>query len=201
MPWRAMNAFAKTLLHSSCAAARDGPKMRSPRAWKRSAIPRSSGSSGPTTVRSMRSRAAKRASSSGSAGVDGSDPRHLGDARVAGSADDFADAPLRRQLPRDRMLAATAADHQHFHDAATKCRSAKSLKERNRLEGTGRSAVDGRAALCLESPFTCDSLAHSVGFKGPTEDHGRARIGEWTRRTAGRCSRRVTAKGVFFKLG
>ena len=43
-----MNAFEP----STCAAAALGPKMRSPSAWNRSAIPATSGASGPTTVRS-----------------------------------------------------------------------------------------------------------------------------------------------------
>ena len=57
-------------------------------------------------------------------------------------------------------------------------------------------------ALCLESAFTCDSLAYSVGFKGPTEDHAATLVSSRsTTRTAGSCSRTGAAKGVFFKLG
>jgi hypothetical protein len=50
--WRDMNSRAKTLDPSSSAAARLGQKMVSPRRWNSSAMPRTIGSSGPTTVRS-----------------------------------------------------------------------------------------------------------------------------------------------------
>src|SRR6185436_1262903 len=64
MPWRAMNALAKSFDASSCAAARRGPKMRSPASANVSTTPAASGASGPTTVRWMPSFFAK-ASSSG----------------------------------------------------------------------------------------------------------------------------------------
>ena len=50
---RSMNCLAKTLLPSSSAALRLGPKTRSPRFSNSSTMPRDSGISGPTTVRSM----------------------------------------------------------------------------------------------------------------------------------------------------
>src|SRR5215471_4592342 len=50
MPWRAMNALAKSFELSSCAAARVGPKIRRPAARNASTIPAASGASGPTTV-------------------------------------------------------------------------------------------------------------------------------------------------------
>src|SRR6185503_12107434 len=66
MPWRTMNALAKSLDDSSCAAARFGPKMRKPASVKASTTPAASGASGPTTVRWMPSFFAK-SSSSGTA--------------------------------------------------------------------------------------------------------------------------------------
>src|SRR5882672_1235296 len=68
MPWRAMNALAKYFDASSCAAARRGPKMRSPASANVSTTPAASGASGPTTVRWMPSFFAK-ASSSGMAAM------------------------------------------------------------------------------------------------------------------------------------
>ena len=44
-------SLQKTLLASSSAAARLGPKIRRPSAWKASTIPAAKGASGPTTVR------------------------------------------------------------------------------------------------------------------------------------------------------
>src|SRR3954447_3264983 len=55
--WR-ISSLAKTLLPSSSAASRRGPKIRRPSRWKASTIPRVSGSSGPTTVRPTPSRLA-----------------------------------------------------------------------------------------------------------------------------------------------
>jgi hypothetical protein len=59
-----MKALAKALELSSWAAACVGPKMRSPRARKRSTTPAASGASGPTTVSATFSAAAKPASAS-----------------------------------------------------------------------------------------------------------------------------------------
>src|SRR5438552_6434709 len=58
MPWRAMNALAKSLELSSCAAAFVGPKIFEPAAWYASTTPLASGASGPTTVKVTRSVAA-----------------------------------------------------------------------------------------------------------------------------------------------
>src|SRR5713101_4695091 len=49
MPWRCMNSFAKILLPSSSAAAFEGPTIARLRFANSSAMPRTSGSSGPTT--------------------------------------------------------------------------------------------------------------------------------------------------------
>ena len=145
--------------------------MRSPRDWKRSAMPRPSGSSGPTTVRSIRSRAAKSASAFGIAGDRRRHRRATSrDAGIAGGADDLADAALRRELPGERVLAAAAADHQHFHDAVIKCKLREVVDGGVRPDATVVRRLTADSALCLESAFTCDSLAYSVGFTGPTED-------------------------------
>src|SRR6266571_116328 len=58
-----MNSLAKTLLDSISAAARVAPKTARSRFWNSSTMPRVSGSSGPTRVRSMRIFSAKSASS------------------------------------------------------------------------------------------------------------------------------------------
>src|SRR5258708_5846643 len=58
MPCRAMNAFAKSLELSSCAAACAGPKIFCPAARKASTMPAASGPSGPTTVSATCSRRA-----------------------------------------------------------------------------------------------------------------------------------------------
>ncbi len=58
-----MNSLEKTFDPSISAARRVGPKIKSPRFWNSSTIPRVRGSSGPTTVRSIFSFSAKSASS------------------------------------------------------------------------------------------------------------------------------------------
>src|SRR5215831_18956910 len=63
---RKRKPFANALELSSCAAALIGPKIRRPRARKRSTTPAASGASGPTTVSWIRSRPAKSASSANS---------------------------------------------------------------------------------------------------------------------------------------
>ena len=64
IPWRAIRSFAKTFELSILAAAWLGPKTDMPAARSRSARPRASGNSGPTTTRSGRSRRASATSSS-----------------------------------------------------------------------------------------------------------------------------------------
>ncbi len=63
IPCRRQNSLVNTLLPSSSAAARDGPTSSRPRRANSSAMPRTSGSSGPTTVRSTLSDDANSASS------------------------------------------------------------------------------------------------------------------------------------------
>ncbi len=65
MPWRFMNALAKSFEDSSCAAARVGPKIFRPFERNRSTMPAASGASGPTTVKATPSRSTKAASVSG----------------------------------------------------------------------------------------------------------------------------------------
>ena len=111
-----MNPFANTLLHSSCAAARGGPKMRRPARAKRSTTPRSSGSSGPTTVRSIALALGEREQRVGIAGID------VARARATAAMPAFPGAQtmsrhdgLAREAPRERMFAAAAADNQDPH--------------------------------------------------------------------------------------
>src|SRR5271165_2658642 len=63
MPWRSMNALAKSLELSSRAAARVGPKILKPAARNASTMPAASGPSGPTTVSPTCSARAKSTSS------------------------------------------------------------------------------------------------------------------------------------------
>src|ERR1700756_726056 len=62
MPWRVMNALAKSFELSSRAAARVGPKILRPSPRNASTMPAASGASGPTTVSVTCSRCAKRTS-------------------------------------------------------------------------------------------------------------------------------------------
>ena len=52
----------------------------------------------------------------------------------------------------------------------------------------------------LESAFTCDSLAHSVGLHGPHRAHTRLRVSSGANPTPDSCSQKVAAKGVFSSL-
>src|SRR5690242_10440155 len=63
MRWRSMNALAKSLELSSCAASRVGPMIASPAARNASTMPAASGASGPTTVSPTASAFAKATSS------------------------------------------------------------------------------------------------------------------------------------------
>ena len=63
----------------------------------------------------------------------------------------------------------------------------------------GRSVIDGGRAFCLESAFTCDSLAYSVGLYGPPQST--TRPGSCARTGAGQLfEHQVAAKGVFSSL-
>ena len=118
-----MNALAKSLELSSCAAACVGPKIFSPAARKASTTP----------VGERRFRAddrqhdALRVGESDQLGDGGE--RDVGHARlargagIAGRDEHFAHALRLRDLPRQRVLAAAAADDQYVHRAATAGRS------------------------------------------------------------------------------
>ena len=159
-PWRAMNAFANALLDSRRAAAAVGPNSRRPSAAKRSAMPRLSGSSGPTTVKSICSRSARAGSASRSADI----------ARKwcvrAGRCRDFrARRRSRRHRGRrpgddERVLARAAADDQNSH-----CVKGLGRAIRLHAEWSGRDYfVDLDWGLRLESAFTCDSVTYLTIF-------------------------------------
>src|SRR5882672_5486413 len=95
-----MKSLANTLLDSSRAARSVGPNSNRSSAANASAMPRLSGNSGPTIVRSIFSRSTIRSTA-----------RESG---VARRADDLGDAALRRQFPHERVLASPAADNQYF---------------------------------------------------------------------------------------
>ena len=67
------------------------------------------------------------------------------------------------------------------------------------MDGNRASSIDAEGAFCLESAFTCDSLAYSVGLYGP---HRAPRGSGSSPRTPrpGSCSHKVAAKGVFSSL-
>ena len=115
--WRAMKAFAKALLDSRRAAAAVGPKSSGRPRRKRSATPRLSGSSGPTTVRSIvlalgqrergrRRRSRSTATVAASRAIPGFPARDhdLGDVALGGKPGD------------QRVLARAAADDENSHD-------------------------------------------------------------------------------------
>ena len=114
-PWRAMNAFANALLDSRRAAAAVGPKSSRPSAAKRSATPRLSGSSGPTTVRSICSRSASSSERVRIGEIDGSGARERARSRVPGRADDLADVAIGGEPRDERVLARAAAENQNSH--------------------------------------------------------------------------------------
>ena len=132
MPWRFMNAFAKSFELSSCAAARVGPKMRSPAARNASTMPAASGASGPTTVSPTASRRANATSSSMSV---------IGDVGELGSR-----APCRR-CPGATNTCATRGDCASFHASACSrppppmTRTFTRLVERDAAEREQRAAV------------------------------------------------------------
>ena len=78
-------------------------------------MPRSSGSSGPTTVRSTASRRARSMQAVDVAGVDRRGPDRSRNPGIAGRADHLADGGFARQLPHERVLTAAAADDEDFH--------------------------------------------------------------------------------------
>ena len=115
IPWRAMKAFAKTLLHSSCAAARDGPKISRPRGREEiddAAIERQLGTDdGEVDALAL----GKREHGFDIGGVDGDAGRDVAHAGIARRADHRFDGRLRGQFPGQRVLAAAAADDHEPH--------------------------------------------------------------------------------------
>ena len=111
-----MNAFAKALLDSRRAAAAVGPKSSRPSAAKRSATPRLSGSSGPTTVRSICSRSASASERVGIGEIDRRRSRASArDSGVPGRAHDLADVAIGGKPGDQRVLARAAAENQNSH--------------------------------------------------------------------------------------
>ena len=86
------------------------------RSAKRSATPRLSGSSGPTTVRSICSRSASvERARPGPARSTGTIRASRGDARVPGRADELADVAVDGQPGDQRVLARAAAENENSH--------------------------------------------------------------------------------------
>src|SRR3954447_12636805 len=150
-----MKPFANTLLHSSCAARRGGPKTRRPALQKRSTMPQSSGASGPMMVRSIDSCAASAHSAST---PDGS----IGTSCASRAIPAFPGAHSRLLTPRSReILLASACSRPPPPTIRTFIRQDKSLV----LYILWR--IDAAQPLHLRSPATCDSLTYSDGFQRP----------------------------------
>ena len=110
-----MNAFANALLDSSRAAAAVGPNSSRPSAAKRSATPRLSGSSGPTTVKSICSRSASASSASGSARSTATVRASAAIPGLPGAHDELADVAIGEQPGDQRVLARAAAEDENSH--------------------------------------------------------------------------------------
>src|SRR3954447_4489999 len=109
------------------------------------------------------------------------------------------DSALRAQLPRERVLASATADNQHIHDVINKWNRISRLGIDLETGFGAGSFVDAGRALCLESAFTCDSLAYSVGLHGP--HRAPARSGSSAEPMPMSCSRNGGREGGVFKRG
>ena len=117
-PCRAISSLANAFELSRRAAPAAGPNTRSPAARNRSARPRASGRSGPTTVRSTRSRTARARRSSIGVVPDRHAGGVAGDPRVPGRRQHRAEPRAPRHRPGQGVLAATAAHEQDLHSSS-----------------------------------------------------------------------------------
>jgi hypothetical protein len=65
------------------------------------------------------------------------------------------------------VLASATSNHQYIHDGINNLSRINKLGVCFRTGDNAGSFVDDGRALGLESAFTCDSLAYSVGLQGP----------------------------------
>ena len=130
MPWRAIRSFAKTFELSILAAAWLGPKTGIPAARSRSARPRASGSSGPTTTRSAPLPPRERDELVDGAVLHGHAIGVRGNARIPRRRHEGVEARTLRELPRERVLAAAAAHQQDLHSSSSTEASVSSRWER-----------------------------------------------------------------------
>ena len=113
--WRAMKSFANALLDSSRAAAAVGPKSGSPASAKRSATPRLSGSSGPTTVRSHALVARQSDELVGLRQIGREGTRSSAMPGVPGRAQDLLAGPFGNQTRDQRVLPRAATENKNSH--------------------------------------------------------------------------------------
>ena len=109
------SSLVKPLEPSSWAACLDGPNTLMPAAVKASAMPATSGASGPITTKSIFSALGQRHLAGDVLGPDVDAFGHLGDAGIAGRAVQFCAQGGRGNRPTERMFAAAAAHHQDSH--------------------------------------------------------------------------------------
>ena len=119
MFWRAQRSLVKPFEPSSWAAAFDGPKTLMPAARRSSAMPATSGASGPTTTRSIDLSLAEGGDGRVVGDIERDQFGFLGDARIAGRGVELGQHRRRRELPGQRMLAATGPDEKNVHAAST----------------------------------------------------------------------------------
>ena len=110
-------SFANVFDPSICAAAALGPKTAIPFRRSSSAIPATSGPSGPITTRSASSVMRQAEQAVGVVGAHRVAASERGDPGVARRGVELGQAGALREAPRERVLASTGADDHHLHAA------------------------------------------------------------------------------------
>src|SRR5204863_9766922 len=86
-------------------------------------------------------------------------------AGIARRAQDCANGGFRSKLPRERVFAAASPDNEHIHEGINKSKRVSELGNAVATRSGAGSFIDAGRAFCLESAFTYDSVAYSVGLK------------------------------------
>ena len=172
-----MKSFANTLLHSSCAAARERAEDATPcsaKAIDDAAIERQLGSDDREIDRARARRT--RAAPSGSAASTGTRSATRDMPGLPGAQTIAVDAGLAREPPGERVLAAAGADDQNPHRSDLRDMVAKHCRSIIcGMVGRWNYVIDASSAFNLGSAFTCDSLTYSDGSKGHTVSRSRPR--------------------------